>query len=658
VRRLVEAEVLSSAQGLAIAPLADDLQVAADADVVRLTRPRGLDLSGDVRRTAPVGPVSIDLPRPAAMPAFVDFDAWSKTGDGGFMARYDQLQTLAAEEAGKGKGAGVGQRLAFARFLLGSELSFEALGVLGVAAKASPAITADAQFRGLRAVARAMAGRFKEAQADFSAPVLAADPASAVWRGYVAEKIGDHAGARQQFLLGWSVMRTFAPKWRARFLAMDAQAALGVGDQAGARAAMQAAQGLPAGPEDALRLKLVSARLAEGQGQADQALRLYDEVGAAAYGAVAAPAVLEATELRLRIGRLTPKDAEPILNSLRYRWRGDATELETVRSLSKLYVQEGRYREALQALRSANGRLPDLPASIGISQDLADIFRTLFLDGQADGLQPVQALALFFDFKDLTPIGADGDLMVRKLARRLVDVDLLDQAAELLKYQVENRLDGVPKAEVATDLALIQLMNKRPEEALDALNSTRSTLLPNALNAQRRLLEARAHLALGRYDAALELLEGDRSADAEDVRAEIAWAQHDWPAAGAKLEAALGDRWKGQGPLTGRDQALLVRAGTAYSLAGDNKALARLRQRWGRLGATGSAPNAVKVALEGLDGGALGPGDFNRLSSEAATFETWITVMKRRFAAEPTPISGPASPEPTAKGAPASKRRA
>ena len=76
--------------------------------------------------------------------------------------------------------------------------------------------------------------------------------------------------------------------------------------------------------------------------------------------------------------------------------------------------------------------------------------RLLFLDGNADGLEPVQALALFYDFKELTPIGSDGDLMVRKLVRCLVDVDLLDQAAELLKYQADERLDGVPCAQVAT----------------------------------------------------------------------------------------------------------------------------------------------------------------------------------------------------------------
>ena len=39
------------------------------------------------------------------------------------------------------------------------------------------------------------------------------------------------------------------------------------------------------------------------------------------------------------------------------------------------------------------------------------------------------------------------------------------QAGELLKYQADNRLDGVPRAQVATDLAVIYLMDKKPEQA-------------------------------------------------------------------------------------------------------------------------------------------------------------------------------------------------
>ena len=78
-----------------------------------------------------------------------------------------------------------------------------------------------------------------------------------------------------------------------------------------------------------------------------------------------------------------------------------------------LPISKGRYREALEALRSAGQRLPDLPEAIGLQADLSAAFRALFLEGLADGLEPVQALALFFDFKDLTPLGVDGDMMVQ-----------------------------------------------------------------------------------------------------------------------------------------------------------------------------------------------------------------------------------------------------
>lgn len=59
-------------------------------------------------------------------------------------------------------------------------------------------------------------------------------------------------------------------------------------------------------------------------------------------------------------------------------------------------------------MRTVGGRLPDLPEALQLQADLAGAFRAMFLDGYADGLQPVQALAMFYDFRELTPIGADG----------------------------------------------------------------------------------------------------------------------------------------------------------------------------------------------------------------------------------------------------------
>lgn len=639
-RTFVEAALLPSWQGLAIQPSVDDLQVSAEGDIVRIGRPRGLALS-PTSMQARNTPAPVGLPQPTALPALIDFAGWSKTGEGGFNRRNSELNQLAAEEAAKGRAGGVQARLALARFLVGSELAFEAIGVLDMIAEAEPTMNGDPEFRGLRGAARVIAGRFKEAQADFSSPALAADPASALWRGYVAARLGDYVGAREQFSAGRSALAQFAPKWKARFARAEVDSALAGGDLAAARRALLTAQSVPLGADEAVGVRLALAKFSDAAGRTDQAVALYDEVARSNYGALAAPALLRATELKLTRGRLSPAEAVATLDSLRFRWRGDATELETVRSLGRIYVAQGHYREALEALRSAGQRLPDLPASIGLQADLATAFKTLFLNGGADGLQPIQALALFYDFKEFTPIGAEGDLMVRRLARRLVDVDLLDQAAVLLKYQAENRLDGVPRAEVATDLAMIQLMNRQPEQALIALNSSRTTLLPTALNAERRVIEARALLQLGRYDHALEILGKDASPEAAEVRAEIAWKQRNWAQAGQLLEARLGERWKAAGPLAGEDETRLLRAGAAYSLAGDDAALARLRTRYAKLTEGVRAPEAMQVALSGADSVVLSAADFSRAVSDADTFAGWVQRMKKRFRDRPEPAAQP-----------------
>src|SRR5262245_14882614 len=99
-----------------------------------------------------------------------------------------------------------------------------------------------------------------------------------------------------------------------------------------------------------------------------------------------------------------------------------------------------------------------------IAQDMGDAFRALFLEGGADVMRPVEALALFYDFRELTPLGSDGDDMIRRLAERLVLVDLLPQAEDLLQHQVDARLQGAARAQVASRLSAIYLMDHKPED--------------------------------------------------------------------------------------------------------------------------------------------------------------------------------------------------
>jgi tetratricopeptide (TPR) repeat protein len=654
-RDFVQMALLPSVQGLAVESHVDDLEVAREGDIVRMSRVQGLALSprwaSQEKAQSQIG-----APMPAAMPALIDHEGWSKTGEGGFLTRYNGLLSAATtESANRDKEAPVAARMALARFLVGSELAFEAIGVLNAAARAHPELLEDPEFRGLRGVSRVLARRYKEAEADFSSPVLAEDPSTALWRSYIAVQLAQWSEARTQFSRGAEAFAQFSPAWKTRFARADAEAALAQGDLVGAEARIRLALMDKADPLEQLATRLVQARIIELQGNKDRALRIYTAISGAPLELLSSPALLRATQIRLETGKITPVQAAGVFDGLRYRWRGDATELETIRALGKLYLGQGRYREALEALRSAGQRMPDLPEALQLQADLSAAFRALFLDGMADGLEPVQALALFYDFKELTPIGADGDLMVRKLVRRLVDVDLLNQAGELLKYQADNRLDGVPRAQVATDLALIYLMDRKPEKAIQAINASRTTILPSALMAERRLIEARAWAGVGRHDAALEIIERDASKDAQELRAEITWKQKSWAAAGPLFEKALGERWRNTAPLSSEEEGKLLRAGVAYSLAGDDAALQRLEQQYEGFYEQAHNPDALRVALSGASGGRLSVADFGRVSADNEVFAGWVAKTKARFRTRPAPLSAgqKAQAAPAAKPAPA-----
>jgi hypothetical protein len=184
-----------------------------------------------------------------------------------------------------------------------------------------------------------------------------------------------------------------------------------------------------------------------------------------------------------------------------------------------------------------------------------------------------------------------------------------------------------------------------------AINDSRSTLLPAALSAERRVIEARAWNELGKPDHALELLAGDRSQDATDIRNDIAWRKKIWIQAGPAFETKLGDRWKNQdNPLSDDEEDSLLRAAVSYSLAKDDKALNRLRQRFAPLAEKARQADALQLALAGADDDrAVNPTRIMSTLSQMDTFSQWAVRTKQKFRTETLK----ASPEP-AKAAQAS----
>lgn len=610
--------LLASTQGAAVETYADDLLAEIGENGVRIARPDAA--SGQQR---PVTTLAMSAATRQS-PAFMDFDAWQ--GSGNYWRDLTRRQIAAAPEDADA-------RVELARFYLANGLAPEALGALDAALLIRPQLADDPHIHALAGVASYMMGRIEDAHTAFAIPVLMSDPDAAPWRAMIAADQEEWEEASRRFDTGSESIYGYTPEWRARFRVARARVALENNDFAAASAYLRELSRDEPGPRDLAEAEWIAARVDAESGEEDRAIERFRALSRSGFPGVEAASLLELYRLELANGDMTAQEGVEALESLRLRWRGDALELDTIRLLGQIYIREGAYAQGLETMRTAQARFPDSRASRRIGQDMARVFRALFLDGEADSLDPIEAVALFYEYRFLTPIGSDGDRMVRRLVDRLVAFDLLGQAADLLEYQVENRLrEPQARAQVATDLTVIYLTDHRPADALRTLRNTRVAGLPEDLVAERRMLEARAHAELGRFEHALELVAGDESDTARRLRADVAWDRRDWPDAGRRLESALGSRWQDETPLGESEQADVLRTAIAFNLAGDRDSIRRLDQRYGALmRATAQATSFDVLTSELTVTGDARVGDLARRIADIDTLDAFMQRYQTRF---------------------------
>jgi hypothetical protein len=74
-----------------------------------------------------------------------------------------------------------------------------------------------------------------------------------------------------------------------------------------------------------------------------------------------------------------------------------------------------------------------------------------------------------------------------------------------------------------------------------------------------------------------------------------------------------------------------MRAGVAYSLAGDDAALTRLRGRYAKLADAAQAKDMLRIALSGMSAGDASPAAYGRAVAEVDSFAGWVVTMKKKF---------------------------
>lgn len=489
-------------------------------------------------------------------PTIASASAW--TGDTG-SAAWDRI-------ARSGVSNRQSIRWEFARALIGAGRAADALGVLEVMRGSDPDLELVAQWRLARGAALTMVGHNEDAIVALAMPELERNPEACAWRmraliGSGAAEDAVHevncaipainarpAADRRPFVLAAAsaAIETGQPKPALKWLEL-------FGDQNAAANLLRGRALIAMGQNDAGRLRLERAQISGGP-------------------VIAADARLSLLEIQINGRTIAPADAVKQLEALRFGWRGGPVERRALRLELKLAAEANDLRSQLRAGAA-------LFRYFTLGKDAGPMLTTL--QGQlaamlapGSGVALPEAAGLYWDYRELAPAGAEGDMLVLHLADRLQSEGLYARAAELLQYQLLQRTQDVAQGPLSVKVATLHILAGKPDRAIEALRITEQAGYSEGMRQDRKRIEAIALHRLGKNQAALAALEG--VPDGEAIRTELFWRQKNWESFAALNQARL----PGGNTLDPADQAVVLRQVVALAMLGRESQLQALRARY------------------------------------------------------------------------------
>ena len=457
-------------------------------------------------------------------------------------------------------------RWAYARSLIGKGRSAEAYGVLMAMAQDDPDLNLVAAHKLALGVALVGLGRHADALDALSADRLAANAEACAWRMRAWAALDMNTEALKEWSCARATIVSREGAERAPFLLAAAQAALDAG-KADKTVAL-----LGAVSDSDAAANLLRGRAFFQLGKEQQARLRLNRAADNGTPEQRVDARVSLLEGLVAHNRARPRKVAAELERIGYSWRGGPVERRALKLRFKL-AETLRDDRATLAAGAALLRYHRVGAD---SAALLDALRErLEAILSPDSKVPLpEAAGLFWEYRDLGPAGAGGDLLVSRLADRLQAAGLYERAAELLDYQLMARAKDIAQGPLSVRVAKLYIMAGTPDEALRALDATDGNIYPDPMLWARLRMEAVALHQLGRTDEALAVLDGVPQGGA--IRDEIEWERHNWKAISGSgpLPKATGGR------LSEVEQTIVLRRAIALAMLGREQSLAGLRSRY------------------------------------------------------------------------------
>ncbi|NBX66009.1 MAG: hypothetical protein EBQ96_03330 [Proteobacteria bacterium] len=596
--KYVDFDVIPAYVGVVIRPKADGMRVAVLPTEVTIGRAGGLRVSAAGPRGGASG-VATEMADQSApkkddsknkvVGRIMHLSDWALGGPKQYLESRRMLdnRVATAEESQK-----ITEFIAAAKFMLGQGLPHEGIGYTNMALSLMPLLRDASDFQSLRGALFALSGQTDDALAALSAPGLEDKDEIKLWKAFVLAQQGLVTDAQKLMppaAMSKALVGGYPYRVQAMMLPTIIEAVLARGDVTLATSFIdmyEKAADPVSNPDSPNAVAFFRGRAALLRGDNEAATTAFREASDGYIGPYPVKATLALVERGLSAKTIAREDAVAKLERFRYAWRGDTLETDMLQRLGLIYVTGGEQRRGLTILRDAATMAPDDATREKLVAVMQKAFKELFSGKTREKMTPLEAAAVATEFAELMPSAGEGEEITLNIAERMMAIDLLDRAADLVEPMVERTESAQSAMKYAQRAAAIRITDDRPEDALKIIDKALSredvqamaTLDPKDTKAFA-LLRAKAKDQQKRTDEAfVEMASIPEDNEVLRLKADIAWGAQKWMlAADAMGKLVKGMNINATRPPTREQAQLILNLALALNLSGEADAIDTLR---------------------------------------------------------------------------------
>lgn len=526
-RDFVDVQLLQTVQGLVIVPHVEDVEIYPTTRNIEVR-----STAGGLRFSSEDILALLDKKKSKLPPLeqILDVELWKlNLSDKDFLpVLKGLLQSITKAEDKDAKNI---KRLQLARYYFSNGFYPECLSILETIMADDENLRNHKALLALRGATNYMMMRYEEAYEDLSRPIYNDDGAVQFWLAATASILSKAPEDYVEVLRkNMAILQNYPQFVKTKMAIAGLRSGIAARDEFANQNFMEAAYSKQNTTEMQHEVDFYHALWQESVGMYSMAIKEMKKLADSTSYYYRALGGLEAIRIASEHGHMSLEERVHELERLSYAWRGDEFEYNLMRQLITLFHENKDYVKVLNTLNNMKMRFSHLEESKKIPDLMTDLFVKIFFDEEDHQMTPIQEIALFNDFKYLLPQGEEGVQIITKLADKLVKVDLLEQASKLLQETLAKPLTPEQRGVISTRLALILLLNHKPEVAVQVIKESdeQNIVFSDKLKRQRVFIKAKGLSDLNKPSEAIEVLGDDESTEAQELRAEIYWQAQDW----------------------------------------------------------------------------------------------------------------------------------